>query len=151
MITLTTSLNCENYYPNEKLKWVKYNSFDTKNLSIFTAHLYNSIKKKKLYSLYLWTIYNELDNSCILLIEGKLKFWFHQEYVKNELTIEEHVECLKLLHAELDLNFKEKRLRSSKDVIIYLKNNEYRYYIYNTFLNYKKLLEIEKMIVKYDR
>ena len=143
------SFYSKNYYPSEKIKWIRNNSSDTKNLIIFEASLYNSIKKKKLYPLKLWTIYNEIDNSCILLIGGgKLKFWFHQEYVKNELIIEEYVECAKLLHTELDFNFnsREERFSVAKNVLLFHNNNEYRYNIYDIYLSDKKLIEIEKTI-----
>ncbi|MFK7000923.1 hypothetical protein V3Q90_09500 [Flavobacterium oreochromis] len=142
------ALCCENYYPIKKIKWIRDVSSDTKNLTFFEAHLYNSVKKRKKYSLKLYTIYNELDNSCVLLIMGKLKFWFHQEYLVNELTDEEYEECLKLLHTELDLIFtpRKRRLLKSKHMLLYHKNNEYRYYIYDFYLSDKKLDEVEKII-----
>lgn len=142
------ALCCENYYPIKKIKWIRDVSSDTKNLTFFEAHLYNSVKKRKKYSLKLYTIYNELNNSCVLLIMGKLKFWFHQEYLVNELTDEEYEECLKLLHTELDLIFtpRKRRLLKSKHMLLYHKNNEYRYYIYDFYLSDKKLDEVEKII-----
>lgn len=148
MIIYDIALCCENYYPIKKIKWIRDVSSDTKNLTFFEAHLYNSVKKRKKYSLKLYTIYNELDNSCVLLIMGKLKFWFHQEYLVNELTDEEYEECLKLLHTELDLIFtpRKRRLLKSKHMLLYHKNNEYRYYIYNFYLSDKKLDEVEKII-----
>lgn len=148
MIIYDIALCCENYYPIKKIKWIRDVSSDTKNLTFFEAHLYNSVKKRKKYSLKLYTIYNELDNSCVLLIMGKLKFWFHQEYLVNELTDEEYEECLKLLHTELDLIFtpRKRRLLKSKHMLLYHKNNEYRYYIYDFYLSDKKLDEVEKII-----
>ncbi len=151
MIIYDISFYSKNYYPSEKIKWIRNNSYDTKNLIIFEASLYNSIKKKKLYPLKLWTIYNEIDDSCILLIGGgKLKFWFHQEYVKDELTTEEFVECAKLLHTELDFNFNSRGEKFSfgKNVLLFHNNNEYRYYIYDFYLSDKKLMEIEKKLIK---
>ncbi|QYS86109.1 hypothetical protein JJC03_14090 [Flavobacterium oreochromis] len=151
MIKYNISFYSKNYYPSEKIKWIRDNSSDTKNLIIFKACLYNSIKKKKLYPLTLWTIYNEIDNSCVLLIGGgKLKFWFHQEYVKDELTIDEYVECAKLLHTELDFNFnyREERFSVAKNVLLFHKNNEYRYYFNDFYLSDKKLDEFEKMIYR---
>lgn len=148
MIIYDTVLCCENYYPIKKIKWTRDVSSDTKNLTFFKADLYNSVKKKKKYSLKLYNIYNELDNSCVLLIMGKLKFWFHQEYLKNELTDEEYEECLKLLHTELDLIFtpRKRRLFKSNHMLLYHKNNEYRYSICMDYLSYEKLNRLEKQL-----
>lgn len=144
MTTYYITLFCEDYIPSKKINWEEKDFYRPTNIREFNSELFNNSLKRKYYSLSLTILYDIPNNSSLLLISGKLVYWFFQSEMKEEFTKEEHINCLQLLYSELGLNFKKRQLKQGKMVLGRCKNGQYKYQVLNYYLSEEKIIAMCK-------
>ncbi|OWP84703.1 hypothetical protein BWK59_04055 [Flavobacterium davisii] len=137
---------CNNYTPSKKINWENV-YFRDKDLHyilracdfLFRARLYNKNEKYKIVPLNLYLYYDKKENTCNLVVRGRLNNWFFQNSERKKLTTEEYNEAINLLLSEIELDKSE--LISSKNGMM-----NFRMKVLLRFIFLKKYERLVKMV-----
>jgi len=93
----------KNYSPKEgKFNWSIYNKLDIQNKIFHKSLLYNGDKKK--YPLRLLLTSDEEKDEFSLSVTGSIRKWYFQENSRRDLSLDEFLDCTRLLAKELGID-----------------------------------------------